>query len=181
MLSCCQTASRLRNGKNCCSLKITEGGISPRVSASPGQQNEFSHPVIPNIRDIRGAESNGDRGVTLGSHVPRFTMREKSSFANTANGCNVTLRARELFLLVNLHFFFPVASRLSLILPSPPLATLLVFLAALNHVCIQFSCFLEDTAARLFQSFKWLAWKSPCYRDSVSYNGSVFFSLVFFF
>ena len=70
---------------------------------------------------------------------------------------------------------------LLLILPSPPLATLLVFLAALNHVCIQFSCFLEDTAARLFQSFKWLAWKSPCYRDSVSYNGSVFFSLVFFF
>lgn len=120
MLSCCQTASRLRNGKNCCSLKITEGGISPRVSASPGQQNEFFHPVIPNIRDIRGAESNGDRGVTLGSHVPRFTMREKSSFANTANGCNVTLRARELFLLVNLHFFFSVASRLSLILPSLP-------------------------------------------------------------
>lgn len=127
MLSCCQTASRLRNGKNCCSLKITEGGISPRVSASPGQQNEFSHPVIPNIRDIRGAESNGDRGVTLGSHVPRFTMREKSSFANTANGCNVTLRARELFLLVNLHFFFPVASRLSLILPSPPFFLLLLF------------------------------------------------------
>lgn len=95
--------------------------ISPRVSASPGQQNEFFHPVIPNIRnlhDSRGAESNGNRAYPR-SHVPRFTMREKSSFANTANGCNVTLRARELF-LANLHFFFPVASRLSLILPSPP-------------------------------------------------------------
>lgn len=35
-------------------------------------------------------------------------------------------------------------------LPSPLLATLLVFLAALNHVCIQFSCFLEDTADEAF-------------------------------
>lgn len=71
-------------------------------------------------------------------------------------------------LLLLLHLFLFILALL--ILPSPPLATLLVFLAALNHVCIQFSCFLEDTAARLFQSFKWLIWKNLCYRDSVSYN-----------
>lgn len=126
MLSCCQTASRLRNGKNCCSLKITEGGISPRVSASPGQQNEFFHPVIPNIRDIRGAESNGDRGGN--PRFPRskvynageeFVRKHRERLQRNITGARVVSSCKFTFLLPRCFATFSYSPLPSLLPPSP--------------------------------------------------------------
>lgn len=131
MLSCCQTASRLRNGKNCCSLKITEGGISPRVSASPGQQNEFFHPVIPNIRDIRGAESNGDRGGN--PRFPRskvynageeFVRKHRERLQRNITGARVVSSCKFTFLLLRCFATFSYS-------PFPPLSFLLLLFSFL--------------------------------------------------